>query len=96
VRTRCGCRAPDLKTLLVCWINEFVFFIQVAEFVPVRADPQIREAGEGGFSLETLLTGAPLDLKDYGWQGQIKSATFHGLNGTHGSEGWRAQAILNV
>jgi SHS2 domain-containing protein len=89
-------RAPDLETLLVRWINELVFFIQGDGFVPVRADIEVREAGEEGFSLGALLTGTPLDLEGYGWQGEIKSATFHGLDVTHGRSGWRAQVILDV
>ena len=88
--------APDLETLLVRWINELVFFIQDDGFVPVRAEIQVREADDGGFSLEGRLTGAPLDLEGYGWQGEIKSATFHGLNVTQASEGWQAQVILDV
>ena len=88
--------APDLETLLVRWINELVFFVQDAGFVPVRAELRIRGAGKEGFFLEALLAGAPLDLEGYGWRGEIKSATFHELNVTHGSQGWRAQMILDV
>ncbi len=88
--------APNLETLLVRWINELVFIIQGDGFVPVRADIEIREAGEGSFSLEARLAGAPLDLEGYGWQGEIKSATFHGLEVTRGGEGWQAQVILDV
>jgi protein archease len=88
--------APDRETLLVRWINELVFFIQGEGFVPVGADVRIREADEGGYALEASLTGAPLDLEGYGWQGEIKSATFHGLDVTRGSEGWRARVILDV
>jgi SHS2 domain-containing protein len=88
--------APNLETLLVRWINELVFFIQGDGFVPVRTDIEIREAGEGSFSLEARLAGAPLDLEGYGWQGEIKSATFHGLEVTRGGEGWQAQVILDV
>ncbi len=88
--------APDLETLLVRWINELVFLIQGDGFVPVDADVRVREADEGGYALEASLTGAPLDLEGYGWQGEIKSATFHGLNVTRSSEGWQARMILDV
>jgi SHS2 domain-containing protein len=88
--------APDLETLLVRWINELVFLVQDDGFVPTDADLRIEEADEEGLSLEARLTGAPLDLEGYGWQGEIKSATFHGLEVTHGSLGWRAQMILDV
>ena len=88
--------APDLETLLVRWINELVFFIQGNGFVPVSADLRIQAAEEEDFLLEARLTGAPLDLEGYGWQGEIKSATFHGLEVTRESSGWRAQVILDV
>jgi SHS2 domain-containing protein len=88
--------APDLETLLVRWINELVFLIQSEGFVPARVDVRVEESGGGGFSLEAGLSGAPLDLEAHGWQGEIKSATFHGLEVTHGGEGWRAQVILDV
>ena len=88
--------AADLEILLVRWINELVFLVQGDGFVPADADLRIKEAGEEGFSLEARLTGAPLDLEGYGWQGEIKSATFHELEVTRGSLGWRAQMILDV
>ncbi len=88
--------APDRETLLVRWINELVFLIQGEGFVSAGADVRIREIDEGGYALEATLTGAPLDLEGYGWQGEIKSATFHGLEVTQGSEGWRARMILDV
>ena len=88
--------APDLETLLVRWINELVFFVQGQGLVPVRADARIREESEGSFSLEARLAGAPLDLEGYGWQGEIKSATFHGLAVVKEGESWQARVILDV
>lgn len=88
--------APDLETLLVRWINELIFFVQDEEFVPTGADLRIRHNGERGLSLEAHLVGAPLDLGAHGWQGEIKSATFHGLDVIRGGEGWQARAILDV
>jgi SHS2 domain-containing protein len=88
--------APDLEALLVRWINELVFLIQDNGFVPVSVALQIWEATDGGFSLKARLTGASLDLEGYGWQGEIKSATFHGLDVTSQSGGWQARMILDV
>lgn len=88
--------APDLETLLVRWINELAFFIQGDGFVPTGVEMQIEEAGEGSFLLNARLTGAPLDLEGYGWQGEIKSATYHGLEVIRERSGWRAQVILDV
>jgi SHS2 domain-containing protein len=88
--------APDREILLVRWINELVFLVQDEGFVPARADVRIEEPSGGSFSLEASLIGAPLELEAHGWQGEIKSATFHGLDVTHEGEGWRAQVILDV
>jgi SHS2 domain-containing protein len=88
--------APDRETLLVRWINELVFLVQNDGFVPVGAALRIQEDGEEGFSLEARLGGVPLDLEAQGWQGEVKSATFHDLEVTHGDEGWRARVILDV
>ena len=88
--------APDLESLLFRWINELVFLIQGDGFVPVHSDIQIEDSGGEEFSLEASLTGAPLDLEGYGWQGEIKSATYHGLDVRQDGEDWRARVILDV
>lgn len=87
--------AADLETLLVRWINELAYLIQDEGFVPGRAALKIREE-ERGFALEALLAGIPMDAEAYGWQGEIKSATFHGLNVEKVGSTWRAQVILDV
>jgi SHS2 domain-containing protein len=88
--------APDLETLLVRWINELVFLIQGDGFVPVHSGLGIEVSGEEDFSLEASLTGAPLDLEGHGWQGEIKSATFHGLDVRQDGKDWRTRVILDV
>jgi SHS2 domain-containing protein len=95
-RERRGVRisAPDRETLLVRWLNEMVYRIQDTGFVPVGAE--IRIQNEAGLSLEANLTGAPLLLEEYGWQGEIKSATFHGLDVSNDDAGWHARVILDV
>ena len=88
--------APDRETLLVRWLNELIYRIQDAGFVPVRAEIRIHETGGAGLSLRASLTGPPLLLEEYGWQGEIKSATFHGLKVSNDGEGWHVRVILDV
>ena len=88
--------ARDLDTLLVRWLNELTYLVQDAGFVPVGAELRIHRSDRLHLSLEASLTGAPLLLEDYGWQGEIKSATFHGLDVANDQEGWRARVILDV
>lgn len=88
---------PDLETLLVRWLNELVFLVQDLGFVPTGAEEvRIEHTGDGGYTLEARLAGTPLDTEGYGWQGEIKSATFHELHVTQESDGWRARVILDV
>lgn len=88
--------APDHETLLVRWLNELIYLIQDAGFVPTGAELEIQETGRMGLSLEASLAGAPLNPQEYGWQGEIKSATFHGLDVANDDEGWHARVILDV
>ncbi len=88
--------APDNETLLVRWLNELAYLIQDTGFVPTGAEIELRRTGSTDLSLEANLAGAPLDLEEYGWQGEIKSATFHGLNVANDDEGWHARVILDV
>jgi SHS2 domain-containing protein len=87
---------PDRETLLVRWINELIFFVQEESFVPTGAELRIREDSEKALSLEARFLGVPLDLEGQGWQGEIKSATFHGLDVTPGKEGWQTRVFLDV
>ena len=87
--------APDRETLLVRWLNELNYLIQDVEFVPVGAEIKLREAGTG-FALGARLSGAPLLLEEYGWQGEVKSATFHGLEIEDNEGRLRARVILDV
>jgi SHS2 domain-containing protein len=88
--------ALDLDTLLVRWLNELTYLVQDAGFVPVGAQIRIQQSDGTDLSLEASLTGAPLLLEEYGWQGEIKSATFHGLDVANDDEGWHAWVILDV
>ena len=88
--------APDLETLLVRWINELIYLVQDAGFVPASARVWVREDGAEAFSADALLAGSPLDLEGCGWQGEIKGATFHGLAVVREEERWRARVILDV
>ena len=88
--------APDYETLLVRWLNELTYLIQDTGFVPTGAKIEIQKTERTDLSLRASLAGAPLDLEEYGWQGEIKSATFHGLDVANDDEGWHARVILDV
>ncbi len=84
--------ASDLETLLVRWLNELIFLVQGEGFVPVSAEVRVGE----GHSLLARLHGVPLDVGKYGWQGEIKGTTFHGLEVVHRDGSLHARVILDV
>lgn len=88
--------APDLETLLVRWLNELIYLLQDLRFVPLRSRIGIREIRGAEFALEASLAGAPLEPEEQGYAGEIKSATFHGLEVRGGNGGWHARVILDV
>lgn len=88
--------APDLETLMVRWINELVYLIQIASFTPIHSQIEAQGTGEESCELEARLAGCEPDLEAHGWQGEIKSATFHGLSVERVGKLWRAQIILDV
>lgn len=88
--------APDLETLLVRWTNELVYWIQDLGAVPVGGEVRVDGPGGDGCSVVARLLAAPLDLDAYGWRGEIKSATFHGLRVAREGGRWRARMILDV
>lgn len=87
---------PDLETLLVRWLNELIYLLQDLRFVSLRSRIEIREIRGTGFALEANLAGAPLEPEEQGYAGEIKSATFHGLEVRGGNGGWHARVILDV
>lgn len=88
--------APDLETLLVRWLNELIYLLQDLRFVPVQSRAEIHEERGTGFALAANLAGAPLEPEEQGFAGEIKSATFHGLEVRSENGGWRACVILDV
>ena len=86
--------AEDLETLLVRFLNELIYLIQTKGFVPGRARIRVEEE-EGGYRLTATLFGEPFQER-FGFQGEVKSATFHGLSVRKEDGRWKAQVILAV
>ncbi|GAB5603738.1 archease [Thermus sp. FJN-A] len=93
-RRRLTLEAEDLETLLVRYLNELLYLIQTKGFVPGKARIRVGPKGEG-YRLEATLWGEPFQ-EGFGFQGEVKSATFHGLQVRQEDGRWRAQVILDV
>ncbi|SDF01756.1 SHS2 domain-containing protein [Thermus arciformis] len=93
-RRRVALEAEDLETLLVRYLNELIYLIQTKGFVPGKARVRLQPK-EGGFRLEATLFGEPFQ-EAFGFQGEVKSATYHGLSVAREGGRWKAQVILDV
>ncbi|WP_038049134.1 archease [Thermus caliditerrae] len=93
-RRRMVLEAEDLETLLVHYLNELIYLIQTKGFVPGKARVRVVPTGNG-FRLEAALVGEPFQ-EAFGFQGEVKSATFHGLQVREEGGRWQAQVILDV
>ena len=76
------------------FLNELIYLIQTKGFVPGRARIRVEEE-EGGYRLIATLFGEPFQ-EGLGFQGEVKSATFHGLSVRKEDDRWKAQVILDV
>lgn len=93
-RKRLVLEAEDLETLLVRFLNELIYLIQTKGFVPGQAQLEVKKEGRV-YRLEATLWGEPFQ-ESFGFQGEVKSATFHGLQVSRENEAWKAQVILDV
>ncbi|WP_117238043.1 archease [Thermus sediminis] len=93
-RKRVVLEGEDLETLLVRYLNELIYLIQTKGLVPGKARVRL-EAKEGGFRLTATLYGEPF-REEFGFQGEVKSATFHGLSVRQEGGRFLAQVILDV
>ncbi len=90
--------AHGLERLLLRWLDEVLFLVQTRARVPTGGRPRLRPAGsaDGSWRLDAELTLTPLDPVAHGWRGEVKAATYHGLELARDGEHWRARVVLDV
>ncbi len=84
--------APNLEELLVCWLNELLFFLDSRGLLLVKYDFEvIKETG-----LKVRAYGEVVDLsrREVGYE--IKAATYHDVYVEEGGDGWRARVLFDI
>ncbi len=87
--------AEDPETLLVRFLNELLYQVQTRGRVPAGLYLHLEKAGEG-CRLTARMRYAPFDPEAYGFLGEVKSATFHGLKIEREGLTYHATVVLDV
>lgn len=90
--------APGLDRLLLRWLDELLFLVQVRGRVPVSARLAVQAPPDPGTAgrLTARLVTVPLDVRAQRWRGEVKAVTYHGLELEPDDGGWRARVVLDV
>lgn len=85
------CRAASDELLLIEWLNALIYEMAVrgmvfGDFVVEIADGELR----------AIAHGEPVDVARHEPAVEVKGATFTALQVREGSDGWRAQCVVDV
>ena len=84
-----------VEDLLVDWLNELLYRFEVRNMLVSDAAVTLRESG-GRWQLEATTSGEPFDPERHPTRVLVKSATYHGLEVTHGAGTWRARVVFDI
>ncbi len=94
-RLRVDLEAEDPETLLVRFLNELIYLAQTRGRVPVALQVHLAP-GPGGCRLAAGIEAVPFDRVAERFLGEVKSATFHGLQIEKTGSGYAASVVLDV
>ncbi len=87
--------APTLEDLLVDWLNELLYRVEVQNMLFFDADVTVAE-GDGRWRLSATVRGEPFDPVRHPAKVLVKSATYHGLNVVHDDRTWKARIVFDI
>ena len=86
-------RADSLEALLVDWLNELIFRVEVRHRFYARFDVKVADDGR---SLSGTIIGEPIDPDRHALDHEVKAATHHGLFVRPEGDGWLAEVIVDI
>lgn len=87
--------AESLETLLVRWLDELAYLVQTRGEVPLGTEVLLGRT-PAGWRLEARLATVPFDRVADRFAGEVKAATYHGLEIEQAGGRYRARVILDV
>lgn len=84
--------APDREALLVAWLNELLYHLDIRGFLPRRC----RITRMNDTELAAELDGESIDRSRHAVRRMVKAATYHGLRLAQTDGFWEARVILDL
>jgi SHS2 domain-containing protein len=92
IRMTATVSAADRPALLVAWMNELLYLLDVHRFVPRHC--RVTELHDA--TLVAELFGDTIDPTRHAVRRMVKAATYHGLSLTRANDLWEARVILDL
>lgn len=90
------CTAPDVPSLFVEWLNELLYQREVNHVLLACARVLKLERDQGGWKLEGIAAGEPVDLARHEIYTEVKAATYAGLDYRREGSHYVVQCIVDV
>jgi SHS2 domain-containing protein len=84
--------APDREALLVAWLNELLYHLDIQGFLPRRC--RIKRISDTELAAE--LDGESIDRSRHVVRRMVKAATYHGLRLAQTDGSWEARVIFDL
>ena len=84
--------AEDPAELLVCWLNEVVYWSEKHNLVPAEFDIALLS----GTELRATVSGEPFDPLRHVVERQVKSVTYHQACLEEVTDGWHARVYIDL
>jgi SHS2 domain-containing protein len=92
VKTKIFVRAEDPVELLVCWLNEVVYWSEKNNLVPSAFHIESVSDKE----LQATIAGEPFDMERHSVERQIKSVTYHQACLEERVDGWYSRVYVDL
>jgi SHS2 domain-containing protein len=92
IKTKLFVRAEDPVELLVCWLNEVVYWSEKENLVPSGFHIESVSDKE----LQATITGEPYDVERHNIEHQIKSVTYHQACLEETADGWYSRVYIDL
>lgn len=86
-------KADSPEFLLVDWLNELIFRVEVRHRFYGRFDVKVADDGR---SLSATIAGEPIDPDRHELNNEVKAATHHELFVKKTADGWVAEVIVDI